>query len=66
MESPFKEPKKRGIDLKILFYIVLFILFLYTLGFAVSLWKEKQKMGALGTLILCLLLIVLPFFSMYK
>jgi len=45
---------------------ILFVITLYTLGFAITLWKDKQKFGALATICLCILIIVLPFFSIYK
>ncbi|MCQ6279391.1 hypothetical protein [Bacillus sp. EB600] len=44
------------------FFVVLFIIIAYTFGFSVSLWKNKQKIGAVAVFILILTMIVLPFF----
>lgn len=46
-------------------YFVLLVIALYTLGFAVTLWKEKQKSGAITVFVLALILVVLPFFSLF-
>ncbi|MDR7240202.1 hypothetical protein [Neobacillus drentensis] len=44
-------------------YVSLFSIIAYTFGFAVSLWKGKQKMSAVAVLFLTLCIIILPFFS---
>ncbi|WHY67817.1 hypothetical protein [Neobacillus sp. SuZ13] len=49
--------------MKIFIYVSLFLIIVYTMGFGVSMWKEKQKMGALAIFFLSLCLIILPFFS---
>ncbi|MEH7414975.1 hypothetical protein V7266_06775 [Neobacillus drentensis] len=49
--------------MNLLTYIVLFIIIAYTVGFGVTLWKQKQKFSAAAVFSLCLILIVLPFFS---
>ncbi|WP_155928994.1 hypothetical protein [Bacillus sp. UNC41MFS5] len=46
-----------------LIYVSLFLIIVYTMGFGVSLWKEKQKIGAMAIFFLSLCLIILPFFS---
>ncbi|WP_164745620.1 hypothetical protein [Neobacillus mesonae] len=43
--------------------ITLLVIAIYTFGFAISLWKEKQKMGAIAVIFLVLTIMVLPFFS---
>ncbi|MGG1674858.1 hypothetical protein ACIFOT_03805 [Neobacillus sp. NRS-1170] len=45
--------------------IGLLIIAMYTFGFGMTLWKEKQKMGAVAVFFLTLSLIVLPFFSIF-
>ncbi|WP_342431698.1 hypothetical protein [Neobacillus sp. FSL H8-0543] len=50
----------------ILIFVSLFAIAVYTFGFAVTLWKEKQKGGALSVFFLTLTIVVLPFFSIYK
>jgi hypothetical protein len=47
-------------------FLVLLIITLYTFGFAITLWKEKQKTGAMAVTFLSLLIIILPFISIYK
>lgn len=36
--------------------------FLYTMGFAISIWKQKNKVGAIAVSILACIAIVLPYF----
>ncbi len=47
-------------------FCILLIITLYTFGFAVTLWKEKQKGGAIVVTFLSLLIIILPYFSIFK
>ncbi|WP_180960280.1 hypothetical protein [Neobacillus cucumis] len=44
-------------------FIVLFVITAYTFGFGVTLWKDKQKFGAMAVFFLCLTIIILPFFT---
>ncbi len=44
------------------FKLVLAIIILYTFGFAVTLWKGKQRLSAIAVCFLTLAIIVLPFF----
>ncbi|WP_157273066.1 hypothetical protein [Neobacillus bataviensis] len=46
--------------------IVLIGIAIYTAGFAVALWREKQKFGAAAVIFLTLAILVLPFFSILK
>lgn len=46
--------------------LMLLIITLYTFGFAVTLWKEKQKTGAIAVTFFSLLIMILPFFSIFK
>ncbi|WP_428909544.1 hypothetical protein [Niallia sp. Krafla_26] len=48
------------------FFLVLIWIFIYTFGFAVTLWKGKQKLGALAVMGLCFTLLILPLFSNVK
>ncbi|MBP1933910.1 hypothetical protein [Ammoniphilus resinae] len=47
-------------------FLVLLIITIYTFGFAVSMWKEKRKLGAVAVFFLTLTMIVLPFFSIFR
>ncbi|MFB3166605.1 hypothetical protein P5G62_005735 [Neobacillus sp. 179-C4.2 HS] len=38
---------------------------IYTFGFGVTLWKEKQKVSALAVFFLTLAILVLPFFTTF-
>lgn len=38
----------------------------YTLGFSITLWKERSKVGAITVFFLGLAIVVLPFFSILK
>ncbi|MFF2448339.1 hypothetical protein ACFVSW_14670 [Neobacillus sp. NPDC058068] len=49
--------------MKIFIVAALFVITLYTLGFAITLWKEKQKFSALAVFFLTLAILILPFFS---
>lgn len=51
--------------MNIVFIIVLLGISIYSLGFAVSLWKEKQKFAALAVFCLTLSIVILPFFSIF-
>ncbi|MFZ7942895.1 hypothetical protein ACO1D1_04455 [Neobacillus sp. 19] len=52
--------------MKIVFIVVLLAITAYTMGFGISLWKEKQKFGAVAVFFLTLAMLVLPFFSILK
>ncbi|MFP7298357.1 hypothetical protein [Neobacillus niacini] len=49
------------------FIIILTVLAIsaYTFGFGVTLWKGKQKISAMAVFFLTLLILVLPFFSVF-
>ncbi|MEH7494703.1 hypothetical protein [Neobacillus niacini] len=46
-------------------YVTLIAITIYTSGFGITLWKEKQKISALAVFFLTLVIIVLPFFTMF-
>jgi len=43
--------------------IVVFIVFIYTAGFSLSLWKDKNKPGSFAVFIFAISILVVPFFS---
>jgi len=49
--------------MKIIMGIFVFVVFVYTAGFAVVLWKNKNKLGSLAVLVLAISLLIAPFFS---
>ena len=51
--------------MNLLFILVLLGIFLYTFGFAMTIWKAKQKVGAIAVIALSLIIAVLPFFSIF-
>jgi hypothetical protein len=42
------------------------LVFLYTMGFAITLWKKKNKMGAVAVFLLASFSLVLPYFTYFK
>ncbi|MCQ6277208.1 hypothetical protein JMM81_20245 [Bacillus sp. V3B] len=52
--------------LNLFIIVTLFSITIYTFGFAITLWKEKQKGGAFAVLCLVSLIVVLPFFTIFK
>jgi hypothetical protein len=54
-----------GSRLQLFIIVSLIMITLYTFGFGVTLWKEKQKISALVVFFLTLAIIVLPFFSIF-
>ncbi|WP_164217451.1 hypothetical protein [Virgibacillus sp. YIM 98842] len=43
--------------------LAVFVIFIYTAGFAVKLWKEKNKPGSIAIFLLAIGIVVTPFFS---
>ncbi|MCA1029776.1 hypothetical protein LCL95_01865 [Bacillus timonensis] len=52
--------------MEILSGCLLLIISLYTAGFGITTWKEKNKIGALAILSLAAVILVLPFFTIFK
>ncbi|WP_158553556.1 hypothetical protein [Peribacillus saganii] len=50
----------------ILIILVIVTTFIYTVGFSVALWKEKNKRGAVAVIMLAVAIAVLPFFVFGK
>lgn len=42
------------------------IIVVYTLGFSITLWKEKNKVGSIAVFSLTMSVIILPFFSVIQ
>lgn len=51
--------------MRIVSVIVLLGVSIYTLGFAISLWKDQQRFAALAVFCLTLSIVILPFFSIF-
>ncbi|MDR4889031.1 hypothetical protein RGU12_16085 [Fredinandcohnia sp. QZ13] len=47
-------------------YLMMTILFAYTTGFSISLWKDKNKPGSIVVFGLALVVAVAPFFTILK
>lgn len=41
-------------------------MFFYSVGFSVTLWKDKNKLGSIVVFILALLIVITPFFSVLR
>lgn len=50
----------------IIIWIGMLAVFIYTMGFAKELWKEKDKSGAVVVTLIALGVIVTPFFSILR
>ncbi|MCH1627374.1 hypothetical protein [Fredinandcohnia quinoae] len=52
--------------MNIFIFIVVFAVFIYTVGFSISLWKDMNKIGSIMVFILALVVIIVPFFTIIK
>ncbi|MBD8027562.1 hypothetical protein ACH0B5_01025 [Ureibacillus sp. 179-F W5.1 NHS] len=50
----------------LIIWLVIVIMFLYAVGFAITLWKEQNKKGAIAVFILAIMIVVVPFFSVLQ
>lgn len=50
----------------VLIWIVMIIMTFYTLGFSISLWRDKKKIGALAVLSIAIATIVSALFGVLK
>lgn len=46
-------------------YLIILVIFFNTSRFAWSIWKEKNKLGAIVVIILAITIVVLPFFTVF-
>lgn len=44
-------------------WLIMIVVFMYTAGFALKLWQNKNKAGSIAVFILALAIAVTPFFS---
>ncbi|MFE8697490.1 hypothetical protein ACFYKT_14195 [Cytobacillus sp. FJAT-53684] len=49
-----------------LIWIVMILLFLYTIGFSISLWREKNKAGSIAVFVLAGATVASAFFGVLK
>jgi len=47
-------------------WIFILIMFFYTAGYSMTLWRERNKVGAISTFILAIAIVITPFFSVFK
>ncbi|MFD2445365.1 hypothetical protein ACFSO7_15480 [Bacillus sp. CGMCC 1.16607] len=52
--------------MNIFIFLIALLVFFYTLGYSITLWKEKNKMGSLAVLLLALSVIITPFFTVIR
>lgn len=52
--------------MKIFIYLLMMVIVIYTSGFSYTLWKEKNKIGAVAVLTLAIIVAVAPFFTILK
>jgi hypothetical protein len=46
--------------------LVMIVMFVYTAGFSIQLWKEKNRIGSITVFIMALTLAILPFFTILR
>ncbi|HWL24433.1 MAG TPA: hypothetical protein VNR38_11900 [Ureibacillus sp.] len=44
-------------------WITMIGMFLYTVGFSIELWKQKNKLGSIAVSVLAVSIVIVPFFS---
>lgn len=49
--------------MRMLSWLIMITMVIYTVGFAVALWKGKSKPGAIAVFLIALGIIIVPFFS---
>ncbi|WP_453994814.1 hypothetical protein [Bacillus nitroreducens] len=47
-------------------YLLMLIMLIYTIGFSISLWKDKNKLGSVVIFGFALVIAVAPFFTLLK
>lgn len=47
----------------IVVWLLMIGMFLYTVGFSIELWRQKNKSGSIAVFILAISIVVAPFFS---
>ncbi|MEN2467451.1 hypothetical protein [Ornithinibacillus sp. FSL M8-0202] len=52
--------------MKLVIWLVMIIMFVYTIGFSITLWKGNSKMGSITTFLLALAIVILPFFTILR
>ncbi|MGM8216664.1 hypothetical protein ACLIA0_14050 [Bacillaceae bacterium W0354] len=51
--------------MRVFIWMIIIIMFIYTIGFSITLWKEKSKQGAIAVFIIAVLIVIAPFFSVF-
>ncbi|MFZ3578736.1 hypothetical protein [Virgibacillus sp. DJP39] len=46
----------------VIIWLSITLIFLYTIGFSITLWKSKNKIGSCATALIASLIAVIPFF----
>jgi hypothetical protein len=52
--------------MNIFVFVMVAIIFFYTMGFSIHLWKNKNKMGSISVGLIALGLVITPFFGIAK
>lgn len=52
--------------MRILSWLIMITMVIYTVGFAVTLWKGRNKPGAIAVFLLAIGIVVVPFFSVLR
>ncbi|MFS0600426.1 hypothetical protein [Peribacillus frigoritolerans] len=52
--------------MNIFVWIIMISIFLYTIGYSIELWKDKNKVGSFAVFTLALSIVVVPFLSVLR
>ncbi|WP_157037555.1 hypothetical protein [Ornithinibacillus californiensis] len=52
--------------MRLFIWAVMLIMFFYTIGFSITLWKGNSKKGSIAVLFLALAIVITPFIAVLK
>ncbi|WP_157052509.1 hypothetical protein [Ornithinibacillus contaminans] len=52
--------------MNLLIWSVMITMFLYTAGFSITLWKEKNKLGSIAVFLMAISIVITPFFTVLR
>lgn len=52
--------------MRIVSWIIMLTMAIYTVGFAITLWKGNSKPGAIAVFLLAISILIIPFFSVLR
>lgn len=52
--------------MNIMYFLIVLGMFIYTVGYSIVLWKDRNKIGSIAVFSLACMVAVLPFFTLFK